>query len=243
MKWNLWIRQALTVTKVELKRYILGRRWIGVYLAAYAPVALLLFAAIQMSRRVMSVADLSEVYAFFYQTFMLRLAVFFSCALVFSQLFRGEILEKTLHFYLLSPVRREVIAIGKFVAGAVAMSLIFTTSTILTNLLIYAPTSSMTNFFFEGAGISYLLRYVSVTVLACIAYGGVFTLTGLRFRNPVVPAIVVGLWEAFYFFLPETLQKLTIMHYLQSLLPLVIDRGPFSVVVDASSGVFSVLVL
>jgi len=39
------------------------------------------------------------------------------------------------------------------------------------------------------------------------------------------------------------LQKLTIMHYLQSLLPLVIDRGPFSVVVDASSGVFSVLVL
>jgi ABC-type transport system involved in multi-copper enzyme maturation permease subunit len=240
---NLWIRQVLTVTKVELKRYILARRWIGVYLAAYAPVALLLFAAIQMSGRVRSISDLSEMYAFFYQILMLRQVIFFSCALVFSQLFRGEILEKTLHFYLLAPVRREVIAIGKFLAGAVAMSLIFTTSTIMTNLLIYAPASSMTNFFFEGDGIPYLLRYVTVTVLACIAYGGVFTLTGLRFRNPVVPAIVVGLWEAFYFFLPETLQKLTIMHYLQSLLPLVIDRGPFSVVVDASSAVFSVIVL
>jgi len=240
---NLWIRQALTVMKVELKRYILGRRWIGVYLAAYAPVALLLFAAIQMSRRSISISDLSEAYAFFYQTFMLRLAIFFSCALVFSQLFRGEILEKTLHFYMLAPVRREVIAAGKFLAGAVAMSLIFATSTILTNLLIYAPASSGSNFFLEGDGIAYLLRYVFVTVLACIAYGGVFTLTGLRYRNPVIPAIIVGLWEAFYFFLPETLQKLTIMHYLQSLLPLVIDRGPFSVVVDASSGVFSVLVL
>jgi ABC-type transport system involved in multi-copper enzyme maturation permease subunit len=240
---NLWIRQALTVMRVELKRYILARRWIGVYFAAYAPVALLLFAAIQMRGRVTSISDLSEMYAFFYQTFMLRLAIFFSCALVFSQLFRGEILEKTLHFYLLSPVRREVITIGKFLAGSVAMSLIFATSTILTNLLIYLPASSEVNFFFEGAGIAYLLRYVTVTVLACVAYGGVFTLTGLRFRNPVVPAIVVGLWEGFYFFLPASLQKLTIMHYLQSLLPLIIDRGPFSVVVDASSAFFSVLAL
>jgi ABC-type transport system involved in multi-copper enzyme maturation permease subunit len=240
---NLWIRQALTVTKVELKRYILARRWIGVYLAAYAPVALLLFAAIQMGQRGPSISDRSEMYAFFYQTFMLRLAIFFSCALVFSQLFRGEILEKTLHFYMLAPVRREVIAIGKFLAGAVAMALIFATSTILTNLFIYLPAASGPSFFLEGDGIPYLLRYVIVTVLACMAYGGVFTLTGLRYRNPVVPAIIVGLWEAFYFFLPASLQKLTIMHYLQSLLPLVIDRGPFSVVVDASSALFSVLVL
>jgi ABC-type transport system involved in multi-copper enzyme maturation permease subunit len=248
---NLWITQALTVMRVELKRYVLARRWIGVYLAAYAPVAMLLFAAVQMAARsersmggrMPSIPDLSEVYAFFYQTFMLRLAIFFSCALVFSQLFRGEVLEKTLHFYLLSPVRREVIAIGKFLAGTVAMALIFSTSTILTNLLMYAAATSGPAFFFEGNGIPYLLRYLIVTVLACTAYGGVFTLTGLRFRNPVIPAIIVGLWEAFYFFLPETLQKLTIMHYLQSLLPLIIDRGPFSVVVDASSAVFSVLVL
>ncbi|HZI51177.1 MAG TPA: hypothetical protein VFE29_05095, partial [Terriglobia bacterium] len=79
--------------------------------------------------------------------------------------------------------------------------------------------------------------------LACVAYGGVFTLTGLKYRNPVIPAIIIGLWEAFYFVLPASLQKFTIMHYLQSLLPLVIDRGPFSVVVDASSGLFSVLIL
>ncbi len=59
----------------------------------------------------------------------------------------------------------------------------------------------------------------------------------------MIPAIVVGVWEAFYFVLPESLQKLTVMHYLQSLLPILIDRGPFSVVVDASSGLFSVLAL
>ena len=243
MNRDLRIRQALVVMKVELKRYILARRWIGVYLAAFAPVVLLLFVGIRMRWRAVSVSDLSQMSAFFYQTFMLRLAIFFSCALVFSQLFRGEMLEKTLHFYLLAPVRREVIAAGKFLAGAVAMAAIFGASTILTNLFIYLPASSGPTFLLEAEGASYLIRYILVTALACMAYGGVFTLTGLQFRNPVVPAIVIGLWEAFYFVLPATLQKFTIMHYLQSLLPLVIDRGPFSVVVDASSAVFSVLVL
>ena len=243
MKWNLWIHQTLVVMKVELKRYILARRWVGVYLAAFAPVVLFLFVGIRMQMRGTPLADLSEMYAFFYQTFMLRLAIFFSCALVFSQLFRGEMLEKTLHFYLLAPVKREVIAAGKFLAGSVAMALIFGVSTTLTNLLIFMPASSGTAFFLEGEGIPNLIRYIMVTTLACMAYGGVFTLTGLRFRNPVIPAIVIGVWEAFYFVLPATLQKLTVMHYLQSLLPLVIDGGPFSVVVDASSGLFSVLVL
>jgi ABC-type transport system involved in multi-copper enzyme maturation permease subunit len=243
MKWSLWAGQALTIMKVELKRYVLGRRWIGVYAAAYAPVALLLAVTAFQTRARFSISDLSEMYAFFFQTFALRLSIFFSCALVFSQLFRGEILEKTLHFYLLAPVRREVIAAGKYMAGVVAMGAIFGTSTILTNILMYMPNSSWTNFFFEDAGLSNLARYVLVTLLACAAYGGVFTLTGLYFRNPVIPAILVAAWEAFYFVLPATLQKVTVMHYLQSLLPLIIDRGPFSVVVDASSAVFSVLAL
>jgi len=243
MKRDLWIRQALVVMGVELKRYVLARRWIGVYFAAFGPVVLLLFVGIRMQWRGVSISDLTEMYAFFYQTFMLRFAIFFSCALVFSQLFRGEVLEKTLHFYLLAPVKREVIAAGKFLAGSAAMALIFGLSTLLTNILIYLPATSGTTFFLEGDGIPNLIRYVLATALACLAYGGVFTLTGLWFRNPVIPAIIVGLWEAFYFVLPASLQKLTIMHYLQSLLPLVIDRGPFAVVSDASSGVFSVLVL
>jgi ABC-type transport system involved in multi-copper enzyme maturation permease subunit len=246
MNWNLWRRQALTIMKMELSRYILARRWIGVYLAAYAPVALLLFfavIAVRTHRMPPSISDVSEIYAVLYQTFLLRLSIFFSCALVFSQLFRGEILEKTLHFYLLSPVRREVIAVGKYLAGVAAMAAIFATSTILTNILLYYPMGSSTAFFLEGPGLSYLARYVAVTVLACAAYGGIFTLTGLSFKNPIIPAIVVGLWEAFYFVLPETLQKVTVMHYLQSMLPLVIDRGPFSVVIDPTPAVFGVPIL
>jgi ABC-type transport system involved in multi-copper enzyme maturation permease subunit len=228
---------------MELKRYVLARRWLGVYAAAFAPVGLLVIAAFQIRRNPPSISDLSEMYAVLFQTYMLRLAIFLSCALVFSQLFRGEILEKTLHFYLLAPVRREVIAAGKYLAGVAALTVLFTTTTILTNILIYIPRSSWQEFFLEDAGLSNLFWYVLVTVLACVAYGSIFTLCGLLFRNPITSAFVVGLWEAFYFILPETLQKFTVMHYLQSLLPLVIDRGPFSVVIDPSGVLWSILIL
>jgi ABC-type transport system involved in multi-copper enzyme maturation permease subunit len=242
VNWNLWIRQALTVTKMELKRYVLGRRWIGVYLFAYAPVLILALALIRRGTRP-AIHDLTEIYAVFYQTFFLRLALFFSSAMVFSQLYRGEVLEKTLHFYLLAPIRREVLMAGKYLAGVVAMTVIFGSSAILTNVLLYMHHPSWATVFLEGSGFSMLASYFLVTIMACAAYGGVFMLTGSLFKNPAGPAILIGAWEAFFFILPADVQKFTIMHYLQSMLPVGIDRGPFAVVADPTPAFLGIPVL
>jgi ABC-type transport system involved in multi-copper enzyme maturation permease subunit len=242
MHWSLWIRQAFTVMKMELKRYVLARRWVGVYLFAFAPVALLALALIRRGTHP-SIGDITEIYAVFFQTFALRLAIFFSCAMVFSQLFRGEVLEKTLHFYLLAPVRREVLMAGKYLAGVAAMSFIFGTSTILTNLLLYLHHPAWAQFFLEGNGFPNMARYFIVTIMACAAYGAVFMLTGTLFRNPAGPSILIGAWEAFFFVLPADVQKFTIMHYLQSMLPVAIDRGPFAVVADPTPAVLGIPVL
>lgn len=231
MNWNLWIRQTWTIARVELKRHVLAKRWAGIYLLVLAPILLLSIAAWQ-TRRPPRIEGFTGAYAVFFQTFMLRFAVFFSCALVFSQLFRGEILEKTLHFYLLTPVRREVIAAGKYLAGVAAMSLLFGFCTVATNILVYVPNPAYPAFFLEGNGLAFLGRYLAVTVLACVTYGAVFLLCGLLFKNPAPSALTLLAWEAFYFVLPASLQKFTVMHYLQSMLPIVIDRGPFAVVVD-----------
>ena len=59
-----------------------------------------------------------------------------------------------------------------------------------------------------------------MTALACAGYGSVFLCAGLLFRNPIVPAAVILLWESANLFLPATLQKLGIIFYLQSLCPL-----------------------
>jgi len=239
MNWGLWVRQAFLVMAMELKRYVLARRWFGVYLAGLAPVFLLTIAALRTQGNALF-GGLTVAYAVFYQTFELRLAIFFCCALVFSQLFRGEVLEKTLHFYLLSPVRREVLILGKYLAGVVATSTIFAASTLLTHILVYMQNREWQTFFLEGDGISNSIRYVSVTVLACMTYGAIFLLAGLLFKNPTGPAILIAGWEAFFFILPESLQKFTVMHYLQSMLPVGIDMGPFAVVVDRTPAIWGV---
>ena len=52
--------------------------------------------------------------------FQLRVVVFFSCALLFAKLFRGEILERSLHYSLLAPLDRAVLVAGKYLGGLIA---------------------------------------------------------------------------------------------------------------------------
>src|SRR5207244_10347568 len=132
---------------------------------ALAPVVLMFIRSRFAPGRFDSLNALSQAYANIFQLFELRFALFMSCAVVFSQLFRGEILEKTLHFYLLAPARREIIAIGKYAAGVVWVASLFMVSTIGSYILIYSSSSQFGSFFFEGPGISHLIQYVIVTIL------------------------------------------------------------------------------
>jgi hypothetical protein len=49
---------------------------------------------------------IAEMCASIVQLYYIRLGVFFGCLGIFSRLIRGEMIERSLHFYLLSPVRR-----------------------------------------------------------------------------------------------------------------------------------------
>lgn len=161
------------------------------------------------------------IFATIFRFYFLRLAVFFGCVGIFTNLFRGEMLDKSLHYYLLTPVRREVLMAGKYLAGLLATVVIFMASTALQweALLWQFPHAAVANYF-AGPNAAHLLQYLGVTALACAAYGSVFLCTGLLFRNPIVPAAVILLWESANLFLPATLQKLGIIYYLQSLCPL-----------------------
>jgi hypothetical protein len=54
------------------------------------------------------------VFAGLFHFYYLRLGIFFGCVGIFSNLFRGEMLEKTLHYYYLTPLRRELLVAGKY---------------------------------------------------------------------------------------------------------------------------------
>jgi hypothetical protein len=60
-------------------------------------------------------------------------------------------------------------------------------------------------------------------------------LTGFVFKNPAIPAAVVLLWESANVFLPAALQKISVVHYLQSIVPVPIPFGPFAVITAPAS--------
>jgi len=243
--WQLWSKQVDAIIRLELKRYWLGRRWLGTYLLVLAPVALLFMRLLVLSSRnggfaTPGMQTLNTIYAVLFQGFILRFAIFFSCMTIFSQMFRGEILEKTLHYYLLAPVRREVLALGKYMAGLVATMTMFGFCTIATYILMFLPSPSASEFFTSGAGIPNLARYLAVVMLGCLGYGAVFLLLGLFARNPIAPAVAFLGWEYSNFILPSVLQKISVVHYLQTLCPVPLPKSPFAVLTEPTSPFISI---
>ena len=175
--------------------------------------------------------DLAEdtiVFAGVFQFFYLRLAIFFGCLGIFMNLFRGEILDKSLHFYFLAPIRREVLMVGKFLAGLLATSVIFVTSELLQFIVLtsnYSP-NVRDLYLYQNHGLAAVAAYLGVTVLACIGYGAFFLAAGMLFRNPILPAAGILIWEAINPFLPSLLQKFSVIYYLKALCPVDIPTPP-----------------
>jgi len=161
-----------------------------------------------------------KVFSGVFQYFFLRLAIFFGCLGIFMNLFRGEMLDKTLHFWFLAPVKREVLLAGKYVAGLVAASVIFTGGAVLAFFLqLWPHAGADISAYWSGPGLEHLGWYVAAAVLGCVGYGSVFLASGLLLKNPIIPAAVMLVWESINGFLPTLLQKLSVLYYLQSMCP------------------------
>lgn len=223
----LQMRQALAVFRLEWKKSFFSRRGLWIYMLALMPVVLFAgHSVVQLKTgRPCDFGLDTNIFATVFQVFYLRLLVFFGCVGIFMNLFRGEVLDRSLHFYFLAPVRREVVLVGKFAAGLVAAVVVFGTSTLLQFVGMYAHYDSTTlrDYMFHGNGAMHLTSYLGVTVLACLGYGSVFTAAGIRYRNPIIPAAAIVIWEGINGFLPAVLQKFSIVYYLKSLCPLEIS--------------------
>jgi ABC-type transport system involved in multi-copper enzyme maturation permease subunit len=161
-----------------------------------------------------------NLFASVFQLFYLRLAIFFGCLGIFMNLFRGEMLDKTLHFWFLAPARREVLLAGKYGAGLIASIIIFGTGALLCfGIMIGAHSPAEVQAYWQSVGISHAFWYTLAAVFGCIGYGSVFLAAGLLMRNPIIPAAVLLGWESINGFLPKILQKLNVLYYLQSLCP------------------------
>jgi hypothetical protein len=242
--WALWLRQIAAIMRLEVKKNFLGKRAVLIYLMALMPIGLLALIAIvkPADRDWIDFAQYPKLFSVIYNALILRTVVFFGCAWIFMNLFRGEIVDRSLHYYFLSAVRREVLIAGKYLSGLVTAVVLFTTVTVLSMLLTFFPHffSSSVRFFLDGAGLGQLFSYVVITILACIGYGAFFMVVGLFFRNPIIPALVLYGWEWINFLLPPLLKKISVIHYLNSLVPVPLSEGPFAVVAEPTPAWISV---
>ena len=231
--WSLWLRQILAIMRLDVEKNFFGKRAVLVYFLAAMPIGLLGLIAIlpPQAREWMDFSQYPATFAVIYNTLILRTVIFFGCAWVFMNLFRGEIVDRSLHYYFLSAVRRDVLITGKYLSGLVTSVILFTAVTVISMLLLFFPHffGASTRFFLDGAGLGQLFTYAGITILACLGYGAFFLVVGLFFRNPIIPALSLYGWEWLNFLLPPLLKKISVIHYLNSLIPVPISEGPIAV--------------
>jgi hypothetical protein len=104
--------------------------------------------------------------------------------------------------------------------------------------------AAYTDYILHGPGLSQLGSCMLVAALACVGYGAVFLMSGIFFRNPMIPAAVVMVWENLNPFLPTVLKKISVIFYLKNLCPVEIPiPPPFNVmVIDADPTPFWIAV-
>jgi ABC-type transport system involved in multi-copper enzyme maturation permease subunit len=235
LPWNRWWSQTRAVVRLELRKGF--RHRYGLLLLALSPLAILLLRmivphAIQDSS---DVASATKFFAGMYQAFILRIVIFLGCVAVFGNLIRRETLDRSLHYYFLSPIRREVLVVGKYLTGLIVSCGLFGLATVIAFVLAYLPhdSTAVSHFLSHGPGLAHLGAYLLVTVLACVGYGAVFLFFGFFFKSPAIPALAVFGWEGINFLLPPLLKETSVIYYLQSLCPVPVSGGPLATLADA----------
>jgi ABC-type transport system involved in multi-copper enzyme maturation permease subunit len=228
--WRFWGRQIRILIQREVHRQLFTRRRIWVYVLALAPVlitALHYFLQASSPKDAAALQEDTEVLAGIVQFYYVRLGLFFACMGIFTWLFRGEMVERTLHYSFLSPVRREVLLVGKFLAGVMTAIVLFEVALIGCFYFIYGRFGSAgAAYMFQGAGLRQMGAYALVIALGALGYGAVFLGLSLLFKNPMVPGGLLLGWETITPILPRGLQMLSVTFYLKQLYPVRVAGPP-----------------
>jgi len=236
---SLWWRQFSAVFGQAVKSSLLSKRVLVALVLIAMPVMLLTVVGFLRNNGEPVTLNLSyarTIFGYVFSSLILGAILFLGNALIFTSLVRGDILNRSIHYSLLAPIRREILITGKYMGGLVSASLLFSVATVICYLLIYIPygTSRLSMDLSGGVAIEQMATYVLMTVMACVGYGSVFMATGLLFRNPLIPVLVIAGWEIINFLLPPALKLISVIYYLKSLMPVLLDDGPVPLAVVAS---------
>ena len=230
--WRLYASQIFVLVRNEVRRNLFTRRRIWIYLLALIPVIIItIHYVLDKNRGADQIETDTMVLAGIVQLYYFRLGIFFACMGIFTWLFRGEMVERTLHYQFLVPVRKEVLVVGKFLAGAIISIALFETAVLACFYLTYSRLGAAgKSYVIDGPGLGQLGSYLLVTALACLGYGAVFLALSLLFKNPIIPGAMLMGWEAIAPIFPSWAQRLSVTFYLKHLCPVTLPvDGPMAI--------------
>lgn len=238
--FSLWRRQFMAIMWNTMARSLLSKRVMVTLVLISLPmlfITLLGVLPLDDGESVLrTVGNARYIFAIIYSTFILAAVLYLGNAIIFTQLIRGEILDSSIHFALLTPVRREILVLGRFTGGLLSTFLLFGGATLVSYLLLYLPLgmNRLTLDLSGGVALEQITAYLLMTFLACLGYGSVFMATGFIFRNPFIPVIGLAGWEFINFLMPPALKIISVVYYLKNLMPVSINEGPLPLAVVAS---------
>lgn len=224
-------RQFKEIFKISLKKSFFSKQTLLIFVLALAPIFITLIAALEES----SLKDINagrQGFGYIYAVLISGAVIFLGSAAYFISAFRGEILERSMHYYMLAPVRRDLIVYGKYCACLLTAMLIFSISTVVSYLMLYLATGTarLAADIGNGIAVTQLASYLLMSVLASIGYGSLFMAIGLAFRNPLLPILILAGLEFIYPLLPTGLKFLSIRYYVISRMPVVLTNDPFAII-------------
>jgi len=147
--------------------------------------------------------------SFYFQLFIPLLCLFYG-----SSVMNDEIDDKTLIYLTTSPVSRASIIMGKYLANFTISVII-----IISGLFLSYGLANVSHLV-ELSYVKELAIFTGVALLSIITYSSLFTLLGTLLKKSILLGLffILG-WESIVQFFPGTTQKLTVTHYIKSLLP------------------------
>ncbi|HEK85957.1 MAG TPA: ABC transporter permease [Candidatus Aminicenantes bacterium] len=146
---------------------------------------------------------------FFLQFLIIILALFYGSSIVSE-----ELEGKTWPYLSSRPVSQAAIIVGKYLAYLSLTSIMLVSAVVISYLILNLDQD------FHLADLGTVVRYSAVLFLGLAAYLSFFTFLGTWLKKPILVGLAFGFgWESIIQYFPGSTQKLSIAHYLKSILP------------------------
>jgi ABC-2 type transport system permease protein len=218
-----WLYASWAVFRLSFFTLLRTRRSLFLFILAWSQVGLAVIWLISWYYgKVGTGVNGLGVFSIMMVTSFLQFLVLITVLFYGSSLIGDEVEGRTLAYLLVRPLPKSSIISGKFLALILGSSLIIYPAVIACYALLLAPYGLAGVF----RNLPTLFTDLWVILLAFFAYGAVFAFLGVGTKRPVLIGLLFAFgWESIVTYIPGQVNKLTLMHYIQSLFPHHVFRG------------------